>query len=85
MKSFESIEPLPANCRSERIFQLCDFGPLKPAPFPQEPSQITLPDDKLSHRMIFVQLGDEAISRYTDENQLAKLESLSKQFLVTNV
>jgi hypothetical protein len=35
--------------------------------------------------MILVQPGDEAISGYTDENQFPKLESLGKQFLVTNV
>jgi hypothetical protein len=35
--------------------------------------------------MILVQLGDEAISGYTDENQFPKLESLGEQFLVTNV
>jgi hypothetical protein len=35
--------------------------------------------------MILVQLGDEAIPGYTDENPFPKLESLGKQFLVTNV
>jgi len=35
--------------------------------------------------MILVQLGDEAISGYTDENQIRKLESLGEQFLVTDV
>jgi hypothetical protein len=35
--------------------------------------------------MILVQLGDEEISSYADENQCPKLESLGEQFLVTNV
>jgi hypothetical protein len=35
--------------------------------------------------MILVQPRDEAISCHTDENQFPKLESLGKQFLVTNV
>jgi len=35
--------------------------------------------------MILAQLGYEAISGYTDENQFPKLESLGKQFFVTNM
>jgi hypothetical protein len=35
--------------------------------------------------MILVQPEDETISGYTDENPFPKLESLSKQFLVTNM
>jgi hypothetical protein len=35
--------------------------------------------------MVLVQLEDEPISSYAYENQLAKLEGLSQQFLVTNV
>jgi len=35
--------------------------------------------------MVLVQPEDEAITSYTDENQLAKLEGPSQQFLVTNV
>jgi hypothetical protein len=35
--------------------------------------------------MILVQLGHEAISGYTDENQFPELESLGEQLLVTNV
>jgi hypothetical protein len=35
--------------------------------------------------MTLVQHGDEAISGHTNENQFPKLESLGKQFLVTNM
>jgi hypothetical protein len=35
--------------------------------------------------MILVELGNQAISRQTDENQFPNLEGLSQQFLVTNM